>query len=637
MLTISSLIGKMLDTSECCYTLNLHRLKAAHEMLLKGEYEVETLQQDSTVTQLTEVLDELEQSLAARSRTGKLWIAYVKMVRLMLLFLRAERTGDWEMHLFCINAMIPVFHSGGHLAYAKCARLYHTQMKKLPTIMEEDQYTNYTKSGYWTIRRSDRFWSGNFTDQTIKQVLMRMLKTRGGLKHGRGITSSTQAKMVHVLPKTIPVCEVVEDFCGMYSQTSDQHTDMRACTTKCDGQHYILFRNWFDEHSPFSYTGEHHDILVSISTGIVAPSSANADCAFELVRESAQHLVDQNYADVELKRSNRVISIGTAIKGITVRNKVVEVDPTLLFMRVTCVIEKQAEIEVYLQHEFSKQPPSLFYKGMMRKNNKSILATLLKAPVDPVSSDSLQNPYYIVDGGHLLQSVSWPTDLDCCTYGDVCNTHVSYVLSKFGKCTVCFDGYQTMSNKVVEQNRRTLCHNVSTDIVVDLKRPISTNQRSFLANRKNKSRLIEEIMFKLSTEGVPCLQAEADADYLITSTTIAYAEVHTSCPVVLVGTDTVLLVMLIDQVASESIYMQYSDNNVYNVHDMQKVMHYLSRRHILLAHAIIGCDTVSAVFGIGKKKALTVMEGNKDSDLLDVFKKCNSSHDEIAHVGEMLL
>ena len=91
---------------------------------------------------------------------------------------------------------------------------------------------------------------------------------------------------------------------------------------------------------------------------------------------------------------------------------------------------------------------------------------------------------------------------------------------------------------------------------------------------------------------------------------------------VLVGTDTDLLVMLIDKVASENINMQHSVNNVYNVHNMQKLMHSLSRRHILLAHAIKGCDTVSALFGIGKKKSLGVLEGINDSDLLDVYKKC---------------
>lgn len=637
MLSVSSLVGKMLDTPECLTGLDLDRIKSLHELLLNGEYEVDALEMECAVEQLTEILAGLQADLAAESRTAKLWMEYLQMVRLMLLFLRAERTGNWELHMYCVAAMIPVFHAGGHLAYAKCSRLYHSQMKQLSTVMDEEQYANYTTSGYWTIRRSDRFWAGNFTDQTIEQVLMRMLKTRGGLKHGRGITSGTQSKMVHIIPRTVPVCESLEDFCGIHSQTSDQHTDLRASTTARDGHHYIAFRNWFDDHSPFSYAGAHRDSLVSVSTGIVAPKSANADRAFELGREAAERIVGENYADVKLKRKDRVISIGTANNSVTVRDQEVEVDPTLLFMRVTCVIKQPSDMEDHLRHEFSKQPPALFDKGLMRKNTKSVLANQLKAPVSPVSTDDLESPYYVVDGGHLLQSVSWPTDLDGCTYGDVCDKYVSHVVNSYGKCTVCFDGYATMSTKVAEQNRRSLRQTISADVVVELHRPISTDQRSFLANRTNKSRLIEEVKQKLTVKGVTCLQASADADYMLTSTTVAYAEVHDTRPVVLVGTDTDLLVMLIDRVATANVYMQYSRNTVYNISDMQQSMHTQSRQHILLAHAITGCDTVSALFSIGKKKALKVVEDQEECVVFDAFHKSDSSPDEVARVGEIFL
>lgn len=77
-------------------------------------------------------------------------------------------------------------------AYAKSKRLYLYQMKQLPHILSEEQFQKYTSEGYWTMRRSNRFLSGNFTDQTIEQVLMRMVKTRGGHAHGSGVTASTQ-------------------------------------------------------------------------------------------------------------------------------------------------------------------------------------------------------------------------------------------------------------------------------------------------------------------------------------------------------------------------------------------------------------------------------------------------------------
>ena len=50
--------------------------------------------------QLTKLLDDLAEELTQRSRTGKVWIEYLNMIRLLLLFIRAERTGDRTLHLF---------------------------------------------------------------------------------------------------------------------------------------------------------------------------------------------------------------------------------------------------------------------------------------------------------------------------------------------------------------------------------------------------------------------------------------------------------------------------------------------------------------------------------------------------------
>ena len=99
----------------------------------------------------------------------------------MRLFIFAERTGDFELHLHCVEKIIPIFHSSNHFPYAKSARQYFDTMRELPQYMPEEQYKTFVKEGYFTIRRSHRFWSGIFSDQTIEQVLMRNLKAPGGL------------------------------------------------------------------------------------------------------------------------------------------------------------------------------------------------------------------------------------------------------------------------------------------------------------------------------------------------------------------------------------------------------------------------------------------------------------------------
>ncbi|KAL8607718.1 hypothetical protein ACOMHN_039391 [Nucella lapillus] len=434
---------------------------------------------------------------------------------------------------------------------------------------------------------------------------------------------------VHCLGDLIAAEAVYHHDC----QTSDQHNDLRACSTKQDAKDYGIFLNWLQLHSPFSYTAE--DTLVSISTGILADKSANADQAYTIGKSAAEEMTGRQYGDVKLKRKDRIKSIA-AKESVSVRGQEVEVNSTLLFMRVTCVINHQEEMEQYLRHEFGSKPPALFNKGIMRKNTKSVLANVLKSKVTPVAA-GLQNPYYIIDGGHLLHSVKWPAGS---TYDQVCDEYVAHVLNSYGKVsTVIFDGYDIMSTKVAEQQRRAI-KNVSPDILFELDMSVTTHQNLFLANRRNKARLITKLMPKLESSDVTCSQSPADADYLISNTALTSANLLDR-PVVLVGTDTDLLVMLVDKAdPTMDVYMQFTNHppTIYSIHEIQETLHAVVKKYILFAHAATGCDTVSAMYNIGKRKALSVLQNNRiDWDILDVFGQQNPTTDEIARVGETFL
>lgn len=93
-----------------------------------------------------------------------------------------------------MQEMILHFDAASHLSYAKSARLYVHQMNSIEVVLPPEEYTLFSDKGYFTIRRADEFWSGNFSDQTIEQYLMRMLKTSGGMTRDRGITDSTLTK-----------------------------------------------------------------------------------------------------------------------------------------------------------------------------------------------------------------------------------------------------------------------------------------------------------------------------------------------------------------------------------------------------------------------------------------------------------
>ena len=71
---------------------------------------------------------------------------------------------------------------------------YLQEMLNLANIMAPNEYDMFTSRGFFTVRRSDKYWCGIWTDMTIEQVLMRSLKTSGGLTCERGISLSTIAK-----------------------------------------------------------------------------------------------------------------------------------------------------------------------------------------------------------------------------------------------------------------------------------------------------------------------------------------------------------------------------------------------------------------------------------------------------------
>lgn len=120
------------------------------------------------------------QELAENNKTWKLWVLYFKMVSILKDSIHADRSGDWELHLKSLELMIPFFHVCGHFPYAKATTLYIQEMKNLKNIMDEVEYTQFTKMGYWTIRRSDAFWKGILSDQTIEQTLMKAMSVQGG-------------------------------------------------------------------------------------------------------------------------------------------------------------------------------------------------------------------------------------------------------------------------------------------------------------------------------------------------------------------------------------------------------------------------------------------------------------------------
>ena len=112
------------------------------------------------------------------NRTGKLWIQFMDFASIARMLIRAERTGDWNLHIHASEQMLLFFAAARHNNYLTLVLLYLPDIKNLCTCLK----SKYETVGLFTIWRKDElFWRGTSTDQVIVQDLMLSGKSDGGL------------------------------------------------------------------------------------------------------------------------------------------------------------------------------------------------------------------------------------------------------------------------------------------------------------------------------------------------------------------------------------------------------------------------------------------------------------------------
>ena len=103
------------------------------------------------------VLDDL----AAKSRTTKMWVdGFIKPVLTMMLYVRAERSGDWPLHLQAVKLMMPYFFASSHINYARYGLYYLRSMEALP----ENVLQHFMKGAH-VMRHISGLWNGRKTKQ----------------------------------------------------------------------------------------------------------------------------------------------------------------------------------------------------------------------------------------------------------------------------------------------------------------------------------------------------------------------------------------------------------------------------------------------------------------------------------------
>ena len=107
----------------------------------------------NTTTRVENLLTRFKQETS--SKLFKFWDKYIEMILLLLEFIRAEREGDWELHLKVTTKMIPYFFCNGSLqllpvaaclyyGYEQSARKSSRRLQQVPKREPHCQQVNLT-------------------------------------------------------------------------------------------------------------------------------------------------------------------------------------------------------------------------------------------------------------------------------------------------------------------------------------------------------------------------------------------------------------------------------------------------------------------------------------------------------------
>ena len=251
---------------------NLSAARSVFQQLMTGSSQADITSLPDAIHKLNDRIDQFKSSLM-NYRTAKLWLQYLCMVDLLRRFIRSERTGNWNLHLQVLHEMLPYLAAAGHSLYTKSIYIYLQRMAQL----SEDSQSIF-RDGLHVVRRSDRFGAGLSTDLVIEQVLMRCLKTSGGLTRGRGMSEIQRLVWLLSRPACTEVNVALQEFTGVQFSTSEQHKDMSKTRQERDVSDTEKLIAFLSSRPPFSKDSSLH----SIDTGVCASEYVNADVAMSV-------------------------------------------------------------------------------------------------------------------------------------------------------------------------------------------------------------------------------------------------------------------------------------------------------------------------------------------------------------------
>lgn len=135
------------------------------------------LSNNSTI--LLQEMNDFSQLNMERSEMCRYLEGFLSLVLLLKNLIRADREGNWQLHLKTVQQLLPVFHVFDRINYLRWASLYLEQMRNLET--QQPQVFENFMNGLFVFRRTKGKFNAVGLDMALEQTINRSQKSQGGI------------------------------------------------------------------------------------------------------------------------------------------------------------------------------------------------------------------------------------------------------------------------------------------------------------------------------------------------------------------------------------------------------------------------------------------------------------------------
>lgn len=585
------------------------------------------------------------------------WWNYMKMVNILLLFIRAQRDGLWDLHLFAFREMLPYFHHYDHTNYARWGCVYFAAMNQLPEEVKDE-----FKKGNFVVKESNRRFNQVDPDHSL-EWLNAIGKKGGGII---GITKTNSALVRWALSYNLRASIARKTRTLFMVDHNDnmihnESTPSRIARDNIDENSIVcVLRRFKVLAEDVSYQFLQNIATKDLATSDIQDSLLKAQTLgqFKLdtfVKERMMAL-DKSHTQVKLsdplhksnaKTFKSLYEVKMVISG---KETILKADRNILQRLITAYqAGRNVDLNRILCHELMPVPISLANtNGSLRTGNKAILAdVMMKDVICPPDIPIPSASCLIIDGQALVVTLDKPAGVF--NFGQLADAFLKLVLfmgTSFKRIDVTFDRYNETSIKAGTRDRRLKHAHLVRRVIENGSVPIPNNFSDFLAKSENKKDLacflsnylinnvpadktlvvsggfhkeddVRTNNSNLSIEGLQANHEEAD-------TRIVLHCLHCDADKIVVSArDTDVLVQLValfHKIRCTKLWLRAgtSEKRKYiPVHEIRQKLSFTDPvfETLIPFHAITGCDTVSYIAGISKKTAWKIFTTN-NNDLL---------------------